>query len=566
MRSLFEKILPVCFLLVGAALAPRGAAQTAIEPPAQAPAPAPAPANAHLLKQILLADSTATAQALSFQPDGPFIVATGSLKPLESAELTKRLIAAKDHFIDKALLEGISQALLIYVRQHGYLLVDISIPEQSIADGALRLAVVPGKFRQIKFVGNRYFSESQLLGDLHVERGEIIHFSALEEAISWTNDRNPFRRLQAHVEQVPNSNEADLIVGVQERSPLRLVAAVDDSGNETLGKNHYTFGATYANLWNLDHQATYQYITTGRGQNFIGHVFSYRAPLPWRHFVQFSATYLQARPVLFGGYFNQNAQNITGDVRYTIPVWKGDNPGEIFANVGFKESNNDLEFGGTNVGTPITDIFQLTVGASRVHRDKRGAWVFGVNATFSPGHLDSRNTDDRFFTSRGGAKSRYAYATLSFQRLQRLDRGWEFSARGNVQIADGNLLSSEDLGAGGAATVRGFDENVFSGDEGFVFGNDLLSPIWRQRISVRGKQFVPLETRFLAFYDVAHVRSKIPFALDPKFKPLASTGVGVRMNWANSFSLSADYGWQITHLPYAHTDHGRGHLKVSLAY
>jgi len=199
--------------------------------------------------------------------------------------------------------------------------------------------------------------------------------------------------------------------------------------------------------------------------------------------------------------------------------------------------------------------------------------VFGVSATASPGDFNSRNNDAAFFNVRPGfngygrARASYVYGTFSFQRGLALDRGWELQSRGNLQISDSNLLSSEQLGIGGASTVRGFNENVFSGDEGFVFANDLLTPTLNQRVSRHGKQFAPLETRFLAFYDVAEVRAKHPVpGIDPRFVPLASTGVGIRMNWASNFSLSADYGWQITHLPYAHDDHGRGHIKVTLAY
>ena len=64
----------------------------------------------------------------------------------------------------------------------------------------------------------------------------------------------------------------------------------------------------------------------------------------------------------------------------------------------------------------------------------------------------------------------------------------------------------------------------------------------------------------------AEVRLAHLSAYDPKFKPLASTGIGMRISWANVFSASFDYGWQITHLPYAVTEHGRGHVKVTLAY
>jgi len=565
------KNLCLSFLCFGAALGPRLAAQP--QPAAESPAPASAPAESapkqHPLKQIFLVENPEAAQKLSYQSGGGFVVATGSLKKLESDDLTQRLIAAKGHDIDKQLVGAVAQVVSLYAQQHGYPIVDVSIPNQSIADDALRLVVTPGKFRSIKFVGNRWFSQSQLLSDLHVTGGHVVNMSDLDQAIAWTNDSNPFRRIQAQVQPVPNSNEADLVVGVQERLPLRFIANYDDAGNAVIGEHHYSLSATYANLWNLDHQLTYQYITTGRGDIFMGHVLNYRAPLPWQHYLTFSASYLRAQPTgLAGGFFDQDAKNISGDLRYSIPFKQGNNPGELYADLNFKESNSDLLFLGIPDTSSETDIFQLSVGVTKVYRDKLGGWVFGAGVTLSPGDINSRNTDEAFFVSRGGTKAHYAYGNLSFQRGLTLDHGWELSSRGNVQITSEALLPSEQLSVGGSNTVRGFDENVFVGDEGFTFNNDLLTPIWRRRISFHGKEFVPLETRFSFFYDAAQVRNKHPAAFDPQFKPLASTGIGLRINWASDFSASVDYGWQITHLPIqqAEAHNNRGHIKVSLAY
>ena len=43
-------------------------------------------------------------------------------------------------------------------------------------------------------------------------------------------------------------------------------------------------------------------------------------------------------------------------------------------------------------------------------------------------------------------------------------------------------------------------------------------------------------------------------------------GLGVRLTLPVNFTLSADYGWQITHLSYAAPTHSRGHVKVVLAF
>lgn len=526
---------------------------------------APAPEGPPL-EQILLADSVDAAANLAPVPNGHFVVATGSLKSFESDELDRRLIAVKGRPLTTQILQGIEEVLILYARQHGYPVVDIGTPTQKLADGRLRLAILPGKFRQIKFLGNRWFGESQLMGDLHVTQGSVFSMPDLDRALTWTNDSNPFRRVQAHIEAVPNSNEADLIVGVQERFPLRVVAGLDDAGNDALGNYHYTLAATYANLWNLDHQLTYEYITTNHGQYFQGHVLNYRAPLPWHHYLQFSANYMHAKPILAGGYFTQDAVNSEASLRYTVPFGRSDQAGELFAGFDFKRSNNNLQYGGETVLPGATDVFEFTLGISKIFRDKRGAWLFGVTSNLSPGNFNDRNTSTAYQVVRGGARAGYAYADFTAQRGLSISHGWDLNSRATIQVTDGNLLGSEQLSIGGSSTVRGFNENILAGDEGFVLGNDLLAPVIHTPVSLRGKKFVPVETRFLAFYDAGQVRNKHAVVGDPIFVPLASSGVGVRVNWATNFSLTFDYGWQITRLPYPHDDHGRGHLKVTLAY
>jgi hypothetical protein len=38
------------------------------------------------------------------------------------------------------------------------------------------------------------------------------------------------------------------------------------------------------------------------------------------------------------------------------------------------------------------------------------------------------------------------------------------------------------------------------------------------------------------------------------------------MSLATNFSLVADYGWQLTRLPYEVEEHSRGHIRVTFAY
>lgn len=552
--------------------APANAAPVAA-PAAPAPAAA-APAAPRILRKLIIADGVET--AVSFVPpaDSAFTVLVPAFAKLNAAELNKRLAQAENQPIQERLLAAIAQVVELFFRQNDYPAAAAIVPTQNIPeDGSLRVIVFLGKIRNINMQGARWFSESLLRQKLQIEQGGVVRFSELDRSISWTNN-NPFRRVKVSLDPVPNTGEADLNIAVQETMPLRLSLNRDNSGNEAIGRNRNIASVSYGNLWGLDHQVSYQFITTDKPQFFKGHGLDYRVPLPWRHHLQFTASYLRAKPEFYDGLFVQDGESVTSELRYTVPVRTGDNPIDVYAAVNFKESNNNLAFGGSSVQATKTDIFQLTLGGSLIKRDKRGAWALGASLTLSPGNVNSRNTDRAFDgtrfggpdSARFGATAKYIYGGVTFQRLVILKPGWDFLSRGVAQFSGNNLLSSEQLNIGGASSVRGFNENVFSGDHGYVLSNDLMIPSWKINLPAISKTRGPLEIRALGFFDAGHTAVRQKFLTDSKRVAIASSGVGLRVNLAQNFAFTADYGWQLTDLPYVPAERSRGHLKVSLAY
>lgn len=557
----------LCALLGTALSALTGAEQSAGTGPAEAAG------NRRTLRQILIAESVEAAQAMTPVPNAGLVVLSPAFARLDAAELTKRLSGGENRPIDEKLLAAIAQVIEVFFRQRDFLVATTVIPSQSIAEGAVRIAVLTGKLRNVRVQGNRWFSESLLREKLRLEQGGTLLFSELDRAIAWTNN-NPFRRVQVHAEAVPNTGDVDLTIAVQEAMPLRLMATYDNAGNQAFGRNRYTAAMTYANLWGLDHQVSLQFITGDRPRLLKVYGFDYRIPLRWRHYLQLSASNMQARPEFYEGLIVQDATTITSDVRYSIPLRGGDSPAEVYAGVNFKHSNNNLAFGGSQVFGTATDTFQFTAGASMVRRDKRGAWAFGTSLSASPGGVNSRNTNAAFDSARYGgsdsarlgAKAAYIYGGLSAQRLLVLMPGWDLVSRAVLQVSQANLLPSEMLSIGGASTVRGFPENVFSGDHGIVFSSELMAPPWKKPLPRLSKTKGPLEVRPLAFLDTARVGVHQAFPTDSKRVSMASVGAGVRMNFGPTFSLTADYGWQLTYLPYPVDEKSRGHLRASLAF
>ncbi len=525
------------------------------------------------LTKLLLADSEPKVLALPPESGGGVPVYAAELSLFDDAGFRAAVVPFIGQPISNELLNGLIKAINEHAQKNDRLIAKVLIPTQDITRGTLRFVVLLGRYNELMIQGNRWFSKKLLEERLGLKPGDEIRLSTLEGAVNWANT-NPFREVKVMVSELPNEpGKANLVVGVKERVPFRAIVSIDDTGNQVIGEYRLTAAFQHGNLWGLDHLGSYQYITTKDTKVFQAHALDYRIPLRWRHFLQLSGSYVTTHPLFGDGLLLQTGKNISSNLRYTVPLRTGNEPRDVYFGVSYKHGNNNLEFDPEltkyQVFQTNTDTFQLFAGFSNLSRDKRGAWAFAANVFASPGNINSRNTDEALqaYGSRIGASASYVYGNISVQRLQKLGTsGWDVFSRATLQAATSNIVTGEHLSIGGSATVRGYDENIYAAEQGFVFGTDVMTPEWKQSLPFLRKTAPPLQTRFTVFYDAAQVEYKHRDPSDIPFAPLASTGIGLRSSLGNNFSFSADYGWQLTNLPQVQRSHARGHVKLVLAF
>jgi hemolysin activation/secretion protein len=519
------------------------------------------------LRRIIISDTPAAAAAAR-PPEGDGSVVAENSPLFETKEFDRFAAPYIGRPITPELTDALKKALIGYARAHDRLLVDVPAPDEDLGHGELRFAVVIGRYNQLVFKGNRWFSSRLLESKLGVKPGDEVLGSSLEAAIDWAN-QNPFRQLNVMINTVGQGpGVADLDVAVQEHPPIRISASYDDTGIPILGDNHYTGSVQFGNLWGLDHQATYQFTTTDDSHLYQVHTLDYRIPLPWRSYIVFDADYFVVRPTSLYGIegFNENGKNEVADLKYVAPMKLGQWSLELSVGTDYKQVNTNLEFEGFVAPVATYDIAQITGGLTAVHRDSLGSWTFAASGDFSPGNFNSRNTDEEFNTAGSGQSARYVYGGLVAQRVTALPADFQWISRGQLQLSSTNLQGSEELTVGGMATVRGYDERIYSGDQGWVVNDELRGPLWSWHVPVFRKKSSPLETRPLLFWDYSSVSIKHPYADAPSISPIMSTGVGIRSTLASNFSLSADFGWQILDTTVPQPNHDRGDIQVTIAY
>ena len=467
------------------------------------------------------------------------------------------------------LSKEIQSTIVRYYRGKGFPLVDAIFPPQTVANGVLQILVVESKLGKVIIEGtNGWTQAAYLRKNLHVAEGGAVDERELLSDLNWLN-RNRFRSVDVFFQPGAAKLESDLVVRTKERPPFGGSVGFDNGGTRLSGENRVFAGVEWGKAFGLnDNLLTYRYTSDADFEFLTAHSVSYSIPFPWHHTLRFSGAYSSVIGNIPSSPVTQEGTSYLANLRYEMGLPNvGDYRHVLTIGGDFRQMDNNLEFNLANIFSETTEVIQPSVGYSGVLPDPWGSTFFGAEIYYSPGGLTDRNSDAAFNKSFPLAQSDYAYATLTLERATRLPLGMTWRLSGTYQLADGNLLPSEQMGLGGSYTVRGYEERTVSGSEGFMVINELRFPSF----SV-GRLFdksAKDELQFLGFFDYGETSNP---DLQPREDPhmlLSSVGLGLRYRVSRFLTAHADYGWQLTDPGRggaATQDNSRGHVFVEFKY
>lgn len=468
-----------------------------------------------------------------------------------------------------ASIHALNRDVVAFFKSKGRPVVDVIVPEQDITNGTLRLIVLQGRLGEVTVQGNRYFSSELLTAKLSLAEGDTLDTEQVLTDLNWLN-QNPFRRVGLVYKRGAEVGETDIILQVEDRRPVRFYAGYEDSGTDATGNNRWFAGVNWGNAFGLDHQMNYQFTMGDHTSDFYAHSGSYMIPLAWRHTLTFYAAYANSSAEVVAGLIDAEGESYSVGFRYAIPLRSTQSLNhEVFFGYDYKFSQNALILLGIVDPAKKTEISQFNLGYAASLRDRLGGTSLTTTLFFSPGQMTPRNGDAEFIAVSPGSSADYYYGRATLERLTRLPADFSLIASVTGQVSSDNLLVSEQLGAGGYATVRGYDERVANAEQGVMSRVELRTPALSLRemfnISMPSDQL-----QVLAFWDYAALYRRDTAALDPLMPgsySLSSVGVGLRYSIATNLSLRFDYGWQLLDdSDVGGEGNSRGHVGVVLSY
>lgn len=455
-------------------------------------------------------------------------------------------------------LNQMSRDLILYYRRMGRPVVDVAIPEQRITGGTVQIVVIESRIGRVSLEGDRFFDSGMLAAQVQDTRsGEFVKEEPLQSDLQWLN-RNPFRRVEVDLKPGATEGETDVIFQVRDVRPLKGYVGYEDTGVPTLGIDRLYAGFVWGNAFGRDGQLSYQYTTDADFRHLEAHSAVYQKAWnrtwSWQTYGAWSSVESISEPLAQTGESWQVGSAVLRTIERTreLQSW-------LTFGFDYKMTNNNLEFGGTNVGNGVAQLGELNLGYDRVRRyDDVRYWLLANDYYFSPWSGFGESNDAAGFNSiRTATRPGYSYNHTVIEGVAALPFEWQLLGRMTGQVASQRLLWSEMLGYGGYSSIRGYDQRVYNADAGW-FANLELGP---QPWSVgSGRRQGTL--RMFTFFDVGQGWVRNPQTGDIPNQYLSSTGVGLRYSMSDRLVLRFDYGHGFQTVP-GSTTNERAHVGLT---
>jgi hemolysin activation/secretion protein len=446
----------------------------------------------------------------------PFL---GPVRPLEDVE--KARAALEKAYSDK-----------------GYQSVAVAIPPQTVRGGVVTLNVTEPRVGRLRVRGARWFVPSELRKLApSMEEGTVPNFNDVVRDVVAMNqlaDRRVTPALRAG--RVPGTVDIDL--DVQDHLPLHASLEVNDRHGRDTTPVRTTASVRYDNLWQLGHtlslsaQLAPERLDDARV--FSGSYTARFAEVPW---LSVLASYVEhGSDITTVGEINVVGRGRTAGARLqaTFPGGAGFVQ-VVSAGVDVKRLRDRIGPDDSQLITYVPLGAQYT--ASWAGDGSQTQLVASVTTNLRG--LSSRQ--ERFDDKRESGAASFAIARAEASRTDRLPLGLELALRVQGQYSADPLVGAEQLGAGGAESVRGYLESEAVGDHGGLASIELRSPSLGRLFGRR----IADEWRFHAFAEGAALAVHRPLPEQHAANTLSSFGGGTQLEVRRWLGASFDVGFPL---------------------
>lgn len=473
-----------------------------------------------------------------------FVVAGNTVLPPEQVEAALQPFMGPSKTIKD--LEAAREALEKVYQDAGFLSVVVSLPNQQLgATGEVVLDVTEAKIERLSVTGTEYHRPSLVKQQLPgLQPGVTPYFPQVQQELAQAQT--------GHLQLTPllsagtQPDQLNMEIKAQDSAPWVASVELDNRQSFNTSRGRLALVMSHLNLFQQRHRlgVSWQY-APWRPADANTLSLIYGLPLTPQDDLSLSITKSDSdTPIGVGSGGNTITKGEFVGVRWSHDLPARQWPVQHSVSVGVDHKNN-------SDSTQLVDELSSQKPALRYTTVSLGyslRWLpaeeqsldVSSTAVVSNQALSGRMVNcegeqkQQFECKRAGARPDFLAWKLMLDWNSPLWRGsdWRISARADVQLASGPLVSGEQYSLGGVDSVRGYYDYEQSGDRGWNTRVEVISPPrtlagdWRLQV--------------LAFWDRGYVALQGALEGQVASAHLGSLGLGVRSNEVMGLSWTLD--------------------------
>ena len=427
------------------------------------------------------------------------------------------------------------EALEYSYQKAGYGIVQVYLPEQELTKGIIVLNVIEPKISTLTVQGADHFSLDNIQSSIvSLKKGQTPNTKKIAKNLLLVNE-NPAKKTTVQFLSSDKEGELNTVINVKDKNPTSYSISLDNTGTESTGEYRASIGYQNANLTNNDDVFNFQYTSSEKSQALAAYSIGYHLPLYRIHSsLDVFAGLSKVESGVIQNLYKVSGKGIVFGARLNQILTKQNNYSHRI-NYGFDYKSYDTDAiqlsGGDSIIPDITvEPISLTYSGQWTSPGK----ATGFNLQVHYNALANENDSAEFNASRTDAKPKYMIIRYGIEHARAFAKTWQLRALLSGQQTSDALISGEQFGAGGANSVRGYNERDVSNDKGIQATAEIYSPNFGSAMGLNG------DARALVFYDTAKLSRNLAQAGDTTSSEISSYGAGIRINRNDSLSFKLD--------------------------
>lgn len=428
-------------------------AKPSLPPPVILPPPSPKKS------QVTVSDDASPRLWVAgFRFEGNQAIPSERLLPLLSA------LAGRESSL--AQLQQATQRVTAYYRQQGYVLAHAYLPKQEIVDGYVSIAVVEGRYGQIRLTNNSHVRSVVLQQPLSgLQSGDIVRGDMLERSLLLLSDM-PGVVVQNRLSPGAQPGTTDLTVDAAPAPWLSGSLQADNYGDTYTGEYRGGGALSINSPLRLGDQLDLRLLSSDKHQRYYR--AAYRLPVgPGSSHVGIARSQMSYRLGKDFSELQAHGDAVINSAFISQPLLRS-RTANINAQLQFEDKRlrDDIDLFDSRSRKKVA-LWTAEIGANAQDR-LFGGGQSAASLAYGFGKLTIDDPYARRWDSlTADTAGQFRKLTFSALRLQNLSESFQLYTQLNGQWASGNLDSSEKFGIGGPYGVRAFAPGSGNGDLGW---------------------------------------------------------------------------------------------------